>query len=142
MTDRLHNEIEHILANLENKQGNERPEQEPDTTTSPGEVTEIIEETIEVYFIPKARDAARIIDSRAPTQEDPSASFSDDPQAVQEDEERQKLAAPQQQRTVDTLGYCTGSKKLDTNLRERSQSMADWSACWVNHCCSNSAGVR
>jgi hypothetical protein len=107
MTDRLHNEIEHILANLENKQGNERPEQEPDTTTSPGEVTEIIEETIEVYFIPKARDAARIIDSRAPTQEDPSAYFSEDPQAVQEDEERQKPAAQQQQRTVDTLGYVT-----------------------------------
>ena len=36
----------------------------------------------------------------------------------------------------------TGSKKLDTTRRERSQSMADWSACWFNHCCSNSAGVR
>ena len=105
MTDRLHDEIEHILANLENKQGNERPEREPDTPTSPVEVTEIIEETIEVYFVPKARDAARIIDSRVPTQEDPSAYFSDDPQAVQEDEGRQKPAAPQQQRTVDTLGY-------------------------------------
>ncbi|MDQ6662713.1 MAG: hypothetical protein M3Z24_17355, partial [Chloroflexota bacterium] len=39
-------------------------------------------------------------------------------------------------------GICTGSKKLDTTRRERNQSMADWSACWVNHCCSNSAGVR
>jgi Baseplate J-like protein len=95
----LEQEINRILANLENEEEKAEPERDGAHTGYSQE--EIIEETIEVYFIPGAskEDAARIIDSELAgpgVENDPAIYFTGDadteiPQTSQDDEAERQL---------------------------------------------------